>query len=72
MMLTGVAASLFGEEGQIDAFWSSNRDGFLGDGLSVFVPHLSAGRHVLTLTADDGIGGEVTEQVVVRVRQQPA
>ena len=68
--LVGAAGALFGEEGAIDAFWSSNRDGFLGDGLSVFAIRLSQGRHVLTLTVDDGLGGEVQENVVLRVRRQ--
>jgi hypothetical protein len=71
--LVGAAESLLGENGKaIDAFWSSNRDGFLGDGLSVLVPGLSPGRHVLTLTVDDGIGGEATERVVVWARREAA
>ena len=69
--LAGAAGSLLGEEGRtIDAFWSSNRDGFLGDGLSVFAQRLSPGRHALTLTVEDGSGGEANQRVVVWVRQE--
>ncbi len=70
LWLSGIAESLLGEEGKpVDAFWSSNRDGFIGNGLSVHAPRLSPGRHVLTLTVDDGSGGELTARVTVHVRQ---
>jgi hypothetical protein len=69
--LVGAATSLFGEDGKsVDAFWTSNRDGFIGDGVRVLANRLSTGRHVLTLTVEDGIGGEVKESVVIRVQQE--
>jgi hypothetical protein len=52
------------------AFWTSNRDGFLGDGFRVLADRLSTGRHLLTLTVEDGVGGEVKESVVIWVQQE--
>jgi hypothetical protein len=52
------------------AFWTSNRDGFLGDGFRVLADRLSTGRHLLTLTVEDGVGGEVIESVVIWVQQE--
>ena len=47
--------------------WSSSIDGFLGAGESLLVHTLSAGRHRITLAADDGVGGESVCHVFVRV-----
>ena len=47
-----------------------NRDGFIGDGFRVLADRLSIGRHLLTLTAEDGVGGEVKESVVIWVQQE--
>ena len=69
--LVGAATSLFGEDGKsIDAFWTSNRDGFIGDGFRVLADRLSTGRHLLTLAVEDGSGGEVKESVVIWVQQE--
>jgi hypothetical protein len=68
LRLSGDVALSLGEEHQpLDAFWSSNRDGFIGNGLSVFAQRLSPGRHVLTLTVNNGASGESTAQVRVQV-----
>ncbi len=61
---------LDGREDSVSAFWSSSRDGFLGDGLRVLASGLSAGRHVLRLAVDDGSGRELTASVVVSVEEQ--
>jgi hypothetical protein len=69
--LVGTSTSLFGEDRKaVDAFWTSNRDGFIGDGVRVLANRLSTGRHLLTLTVEDGIGGEVKESVVIWVQQE--
>jgi hypothetical protein len=49
------------------AYWTSNRDGFLADGLHAVVSELSIGRHVLRLGVEDRAGGEVTKTVVISV-----
>lgn len=49
-----------------DLRWSSNRDGELGAGYSVS-PYLSAGRHELTVTAANGLGGTLSERVIIIV-----
>jgi len=52
-----------------DASWTSNRDGFIGDGFRALADRLSTGRHLLTLTVEDGVGGEeVKESVVIWVQ----
>lgn len=61
-----VPTRLDGSEETVTAYWSSNRDGFLADGLRATVSGLSVGRHILRLTVDDG-GGEITKTVVVWV-----
>jgi len=69
--LVGAAIPLLNEKGrQIDAFWSSNRDGFLGDGFRVLVTRLSPGRHVITLTAEARHCNEVKECVTVWVKRE--
>jgi hypothetical protein len=47
--------------------WSSSIDGFLGSGPQVVVPLLTAGRHRITLEGDDGLGGETSASIIVRV-----
>jgi len=69
--LVGAATSLFGENRKsVDAFWTSNRDGFIGDGFRVLADRLSTGRHLLTLTVEDGSGDEVKESVLIWVQQE--
>ena len=47
--------------------WSSNRDGSLGTGPLASIATLSVGKHVITLTGDDGEGGVDTDTVRVTV-----
>ena len=47
--------------------WSSDRDGALGQGAQLTVASLSAGVHLITVTADDGQGGVSTASVTVIV-----
>lgn len=49
-----------------DIHWSSNLDGELGFGY-VLAPELSAGRHELTATAPDGLGGTLAERGIIIV-----
>jgi hypothetical protein len=58
---------LDGSQGLPYAYWTSNRDGFLADGLQAVVSELSLGRHVLRLVAEDRSGGEVAKTVVISV-----
>ncbi|QIG52222.1 hypothetical protein G5V57_33700 [Nordella sp. HKS 07] len=48
------------------AYWTSNRDGFLADGLQAEIDGLSRGRHVLRLVVDDGTS-ETSDRVIVSV-----
>jgi hypothetical protein len=50
--------------------WSSNLDGELGVGYDLTAP-LSAGRHQLTVTAPDGIGGTLSERAIIIVGGSP-
>ena len=50
-----------------DMNWSSSIDGFLGAGGNLLVHMLSLGRHRITLSADDGVGGESSSHVFIRV-----
>ena len=56
----------------VNAYWSSNRDGFLAEGLGAVVSGLSAGRHVVRLFVEDGSGGELTNAVAVQVGSRGA
>ena len=55
-----------------DIRWSSNLDGELGFGYAL-APELSAGRHELTATAPDGLGGTLAERgiIIVGGRSRP-
>ncbi len=50
--------------------WSSNLDSELGVGYDLTAP-LSAGRHQLTVTAPDGIGGTLSERAIIIVGGSP-
>jgi hypothetical protein len=50
-----------------DVVWTSSRDGTLGIGYQVVVNHLSPGRHRITMTVPDGLGGETRASVAVTV-----
>lgn len=62
-----IAARLDGSEDTVSAYWNSNRDGFLADGLRAMVGELSVGRHSLRLVVEDETGGEIAKTVVVWV-----
>lgn len=68
VVLTGATSSRFdGRADDAHAYWSSNRDGFLGDGLHVVAQRLSVGRHVLRLVITEPSGAEliVTRMLLV-------
>lgn len=46
--------------------WSSNLDGHLGFGYAL-VAQLSEGRHELTVSAANGIGGQISERGIIIV-----
>jgi hypothetical protein len=69
LRLAAAATPHGSEEGPTVVFWTSNRDGFLGDGFRVLTDRLSPGRHVLTFTVVDRSGDELKESVIVRVQQ---
>jgi hypothetical protein len=50
-----------------DVVWTSNLDGVLGTGYEVTPNHLSVGRHRITLSLPDGLGGEASASVFVAV-----
>ena len=50
-----------------DVTWSSNRDGRLGVGFEVVTQALSAGRHRITMSFPDGVGGEGAQRVSIDV-----
>ncbi|HET7326307.1 MAG TPA: M66 family metalloprotease [Nocardioidaceae bacterium] len=64
----------FSPEAQTTPFdevaWSSNRDGPLGVGYEVVVQTLSTGKHRVTMSFPDGLGGEASAGVWIDV--QPA
>jgi hypothetical protein len=67
-MLMGEATTpLSGQGKPMTAWWTSNRDGFLADGLRARVSNLSVGRHVIRLTLAEGPGEEEFKNVVVWV-----
>jgi hypothetical protein len=53
-----------------DIRWSSNLDGELGFGYAL-TPDLSDGRHELTATAPDGLGGMLAERAIIIVSGRP-
>ena len=68
VMLIGEATTrLSGQAETLTAWWSSNRDGFLVDGLRARVSGLSLGRHVIRLTLAGEAGEEKFSSVVVWV-----
>lgn len=64
--LFGVASSPDGSAESLN--WSSKIDGHLGTGSQVIVHTLSAGRHCVTLSADDGCNGEASKSIYITVR----
>jgi hypothetical protein len=52
--------------------WSSDLDGAMGTGEQLPFSGLSAGTHTITLTADDGQGGVVSDSVQVAIYPDPS
>jgi hypothetical protein len=50
-----------------DMLWSSGLDGHLGIGYECVVSTLRSGRHRITLSVPDGLGGEATAGVFIEV-----
>jgi hypothetical protein len=48
----------FGTTEPEDGVWTSSHDGNLGVGQQLLIPHLTPGRHRITLTVGDGLGAE--------------
>jgi hypothetical protein len=57
----------FGLAGMEETCWTSSVDGLLGCGFELVARDLSTGRHTLTLSAPNGMGGEATSSVSVLV-----
>jgi hypothetical protein len=48
--------------------WTSDRDGLIGNGSSLFIrSNLSAGQHVITLTATNSLGQTMSQSVTIQV-----
>ena len=69
VILLGHAAGKDGEAPIGSLEWSSSRDGLLGAGRELMVHTLSAGRHVITLQAPDGVGGVTRAARTITVRR---
>lgn len=51
-----------------DVVWTSNIDGIVGVGYEVITHTLSAGRHRITISIPDGLGGEASAGMYIEVR----
>jgi hypothetical protein len=69
VVLLGYAISKDGEAPCGSLEWSSSRDGVLGSGRELLVHTLSPGRHVITLSAEDGIGAVTRATRTVSVEE---
>ena len=69
-LVGAVTTRLDGSEDSATAYWSSNRDGFLADGLRALASELSIGRHVLRLVVEDDYGGGLSTSVVIQVTER--
>jgi hypothetical protein len=58
----------FGTPEFTEVQWTSSLDGFIGSGYHVAHYDLSAGRHKITLSVPDGLGGEASAIIFVTVR----
>lgn len=70
-MILFTGATLDTDEGPLAAdrlVWTSDRDGFLGEGDELAVTTLSPGRHMITLTATDSAGLVAETAIRVSVR----
>ena len=69
VVFLGYAMSKDGEAPCGSLEWASNRDGVLGAGRELLVHTLSPGRHVITLSVGDGIGGVTRATRTISVRE---
>ncbi len=62
-----------GNDGDVSASlrWTSNRDGLIGTGRTFTTSSLSAGVHVITVTASDSQGGAATVTLPINVDRHP-
>src|SRR5262249_46376824 len=67
-LLGGGFSPSFGTSQYEDVSWSSNRDGNLGVGYQLVAHRLSPGRHRITLTVPDGLGGDATAAITLTIR----
>jgi hypothetical protein len=51
-----------------DTMWTSNRDGYLGVGDQLTTHTLSPGRHRISVSVPDGLGGEASATVSIQIR----
>ncbi len=65
--LFGFSQSLEGSGDPDGLNWSSSIDGYLGSGNQVIPAMLTPGRHRITLSGDDGMGGETSKSIYIRV-----
>lgn len=63
----GFSQSLEGSGDSDGLNWSSSIDGYLGSGNQVIPSTLTPGRHRITLSGDDGMGGETSKSIYIRV-----
>jgi hypothetical protein len=53
-----------------EVVWTSNVDGFLGYGYEVITHTLTPGLHKITLGVADGLGGEASESLLIKIQRQ--
>ena len=58
----------FPEFGPDEMVWRSNIVGLLGIGREVVVPALPMGHHLISLSMPNGLGGEVTKSIYIKVQ----
>lgn len=58
-----------GRQDPVHAYWTSNRDGYLADGLRAVVSGLSAGPHVIRLVTEDDSRAEISDRVMITVEE---
>lgn len=63
----GFSQSLEGSGDPDGLNWSSSIDGYLGSSAQVIPSTLTPGRHRITLSGDDGMGGETSKSIYIMV-----
>lgn len=69
VVFLGYSMSKDGEAPVGSLQWSSSQDGILGVGRELLIHTLSPGRHIITLSTDDGIGGVALAKSTITVRK---